>query len=152
MSCHEHPPEFYSFIFEGTKAIDPQLFSRDRVLNYLANPSVLWITLIDIELARCTFSTKRYSLYQLRQGCYLIYSWEDYETPTVCYSPKITASGLLKTSCAFPRHYPRGPTKAAIQENNTLLFPHKKTKKSHLSVWKPDKKAVVWKPLKVSSG
>lgn len=42
---------------------------------------------------------------------------------TLCYSYcktlRTTASGFLKTSCAFPWRYPEGPIKAAIRKSNT---------------------------------
>lgn len=36
-----------------------------------------------------------------------------------CKTLRTNASWFLKTSCAFPWHYPKGPIKAAIRESNT---------------------------------
>lgn len=39
-----------------------------------------------------------------------------------CNAPKITAGGLLKTSCAFPWHHPKWPTKWALCDRNVICI------------------------------
>lgn len=119
--------EFYLFVFEGSKAIDCELFKVSvcllsgkfyNALNYITL-ILNWLGLEVVSVPKGTailvliIPVKIRLLFHLLQLGRL---WDSY-----CNSPKITTCGILKTSCAFPWHYREGQQQQLCDTNVICL-------------------------------